>query len=438
MPALRETIAAWLGARFKLAGDDGAGPGAPGIDPETQILPVNGTREALFAFAQAVIDRRRDALVLMPNPFYQIYEGAALLAGATPRYLACEAANGFIPSFDAVDEATWRGCQLLYLCSPGNPTGALIDHATYARLIELAHRYDFVIASDECYSELYLDESDPPLGLLQVAAAIGNTTFSRCIVFHSLSKRSNAPGLRSGFVAGDAELIEAFFAYRTYHGCAMPLPLQHASIAAWRDERHVQENRRLYREKFRAVLEILGDSLPVAPPRASFYLWPRDPDSRHRLRRKAVRRGACDGPAGTLSVAGRRGRRSGDESDPYRTGSAAGRMCGCRTSNSAMFGRALNGARQPVRARSIAHADRQAPEQARFRSFTDRRSIGVSPRHVNMCRGASAMASHRRPVFERSCAHDREGWPPLASSRFRSRNRRPRFQSLSLWEENEL
>jgi N-succinyldiaminopimelate aminotransferase len=277
MPALRETIAAWIGARFKLAGDDGAGPGAPGIDPETQILPVNGTREALFAFAQAVIDRRRDALVLMPNPFYQIYEGAALLAGATPRYLACEAANGFIPRFDAVDEATWRGCQLLYLCSPGNPTGALIDHATYARLIELAHRHDFVIASDECYSELYLDESDPPLGLLQVAAAIGNTTFSRCIVFHSLSKRSNAPGLRSGFVAGDAELIEAFFAYRTYHGCAMPLPLQHASIAAWRDERHVQENRRLYREKFRAVLEILGDSLPVAPPRASFYLWPRTP-----------------------------------------------------------------------------------------------------------------------------------------------------------------
>jgi N-succinyldiaminopimelate aminotransferase len=277
LPALREVIGAWLKARFKLAGDHSTGTGAPGIDPETQILPVNGTREALFAFAQAVIDRGREALILMPNPFYQIYEGAALLAGARPHYLPCEAANGFIPDFDAVDDATWRACQLLYICSPGNPTGALFDQATYARLIELAHRHDFVIASDECYSELYLDESDPPLGLLQVAAAIGNTSFSRCVVFHSLSKRSNAPGLRSGFVAGDAGLIRGFFAYRTYHGCAMPLPQQHASIAAWSDEAHVQENRRLYREKFSAVLGILGDRLPLEPPRASFYLWPHTP-----------------------------------------------------------------------------------------------------------------------------------------------------------------
>lgn len=276
LPALREQIASWLVTRFKLDGQDPASGGF-GIDPATQILPVNGTREALFAFAQAVIDRGHESLVLMPNPFYQIYEGAALLAGARPHYLACEAANAFIPDFDAVDEATWRACQLLYVCSPGNPTGALLDQATYARLIELAHRHDFVIASDECYSELYLDESDPPLGLLQAAAAIGNTAFSRCVVFHSLSKRSNAPGLRSGFVAGDAALIEGFFAYRTYHGCAMPLPHQHASIAAWGDEAHVRENRRLYREKFSAVLQILGNTLSVAAPKASFYLWPQTP-----------------------------------------------------------------------------------------------------------------------------------------------------------------
>jgi N-succinyldiaminopimelate aminotransferase len=272
LPALRETIAAWLSRRFTLASGH-----ALGIDPETQILPVNGTREALFAFAQAVIDRRQDAVVLMPNPFYQIYEGAALLAGARPRYLACEASNGFVPDFAVVDEATWRACQLLHVCSPGNPTGAVIDQGTYAQLIELAHRYDFVIASDECYSELYLDEEDPPVGLLQAAAAMGNSRFSRCLVFHSLSKRSNAPGLRSGFVAGDAEIIRSFFAYRTYHGCAMPLPHQHASIAAWGDERHVEENRRLYREKFDAVLEILGESLPAVRPRAGFYLWPKTP-----------------------------------------------------------------------------------------------------------------------------------------------------------------
>ncbi|WP_200387166.1 succinyldiaminopimelate transaminase [Thiocapsa imhoffii] len=266
---LRETIARWLTTRFQL--------GHPGIDPETQILPVNGTREALFAIAQAVIDRSRPALVLMPNPFYQIYEGAALLAGAQPRYLNCTAEQGFIPDFNAVAATTWQDCQLLYVCSPGNPTGALIDQETYATLIELAHRYDFVIASDECYSELYLDEADPPLGLLQACAVIGNTAFSRCLAFHSLSKRSNAPGLRSGFVAGDAALMERFLAYRTYHGCAMPLPHQHASIAAWSDEEHVRANRQRYRDTFSAVLEILADVLPVAAPRAGFYLWPRTP-----------------------------------------------------------------------------------------------------------------------------------------------------------------
>ncbi len=281
LPALRLAIAQWLTRRFQLGtvGRDGASHADSrlGIDPERQILPVNGTREALFAFAQAVIDRSRAPLVLMPNPFYQIYEGAALLAGAEPRYLACRAENGFLPDFEAVDDATWKRCQLLYLCSPANPTGAVFDQATFARLIDLAHTHDFVIASDECYSELYLDEASPPPGLLQVAAAMGNETFSRCIVFHSLSKRSNAPGLRSGFVAGDAELIERFFAYRTYHGCAMPLPTQSASKAAWEDEAHVRENRRLYREKFDAVLGILDGILPMERPTAGFYLWPQTP-----------------------------------------------------------------------------------------------------------------------------------------------------------------
>jgi N-succinyldiaminopimelate aminotransferase len=271
-PDLREAIARWLTARFQLATAGGAG-----IDPERQILPVNGTREALFALAQAVIDRSRAPLVLMPNPFYQIYEGAALLAGAEPRYLACQAEHGFIPDFESVDAATWKRCQLLYVCSPGNPTGAVFDQATFAQLIELAQTHDFVIASDECYSELYLDETAPPPGLLQVAAAMGNASFSRCIVFHSLSKRSNAPGLRSGFVAGDADLIERFFTYRTYHGCAMSLPIQSASRAAWSDESHVRENRRLYRDKFTAVLDILDGVLPMERPTAGFYLWPETP-----------------------------------------------------------------------------------------------------------------------------------------------------------------
>ncbi len=276
--ALREAIAAWLTRRFQLAPLGGGSPTrAAGIDPERQILPVNGTREALFAFAQAVVDRSQAPLVLMPNPFYQIYEGAALLAGAEPRYLACRPETGLIPDFEAVDDATWKGCQLLYVCSPGNPTGAVIDQASFAQLIELAHTHDFVIASDECYSELYLHADEPSPGLLQVAAAVGNETFSRCVVFHSLSKRSNAPGLRSGFVAGDARLIERFFAYRTYHGCAMPLPHQHASLAAWSDEPHVRDNRALYRDKIEAVLAILGAVLSVERPAAGFYLWPQTP-----------------------------------------------------------------------------------------------------------------------------------------------------------------
>jgi N-succinyldiaminopimelate aminotransferase len=267
--SLRTAIAAWLERRFSLP--------AEGLNPSRHILPVNGTREALFAIAQTVVNRRGSPLVLMPNPFYQIYEGAAYLAGAEPIYLNCNAANGFIPDFDAVDATTWERCHLLYLCSPSNPTGAVIGIETLQKLIRLANKYGFVIAADECYSEIYLDETQPPMGLLQAAAQMGNTDYKRCIVFHSLSKRSNAPGLRSGFVAGDAKIIDAFFRYRTYHGCAMPPATQAASIKAWGDEKHVTENRRLYREKFDAVLQILDGVLEVERPKAGFYLWPKTP-----------------------------------------------------------------------------------------------------------------------------------------------------------------
>lgn len=269
LPALRQTIADWLTRRFQLP--------AGSLDPERQILPLNGTREGLFAFAQALVDRTRQPLVLMPNPFYQIYEGAALLAGGEPHFLPCLAENGFIPDFAAVDADTWRRCQILYLCSPGNPTGAVIPLATLQGLIQLAEEFDFLIAADECYSELYGDEERPPVGLLQAAATLGQLDYRRCLVFHSLSKRSNVPGLRSGFIAGDAEVIERFFQYRTYHGCAMPVQHQHASIAAWGDESHVVANRALYRAKFDAVLAILGDVLEVTRPEAGFYLWPVTP-----------------------------------------------------------------------------------------------------------------------------------------------------------------
>ncbi|MFI2810551.1 MULTISPECIES: succinyldiaminopimelate transaminase [Microbulbifer] len=260
---LRGAIGDWLRARF----------GLEHVCPDTQVLPVNGTREALFAFAQAVASP--GSRVLMPNPFYQIYEGAALLAGASPFFLNCTAQTGFRPDFGAVPAGVWRDCDLLYLCTPGNPTGALLDEDALRQLIDLADRHDFIIASDECYSELYFDEDAPPPGLLQACRAMGRNDFSRCVVFHSLSKRSNLPGLRSGFVAGDAQVLEKFLLYRTYHGCAMPLPHQHASIAAWRDETHVKENRALYREKFAAVLETLDGCLDVSAPEAGFYLWPR-------------------------------------------------------------------------------------------------------------------------------------------------------------------
>ncbi|MEJ2345173.1 MAG: succinyldiaminopimelate transaminase [Gammaproteobacteria bacterium] len=268
-PALRESIRDWLQHRFGLP--------AGSLDANANVLPVSGTREALFALAQCVIDRSAEPVVMMPNPFYQIYEGAALLAGAEPWFLSADPDRGFVPDFNAVPEDTWRRCQLIYICSPGNPTGAVLDRATLQKLIDLADRHDFVIASDECYSEIYFDETRPPPGLLGAAAAMGNTDYRRCVVFHSLSKRSNAPGLRSGFVAGDAAVLDKFLLYRTYQGCAMPPPTQAASTAAWRDERHVADNRALYREKFEAVLEILQPVLNVQRPDAGFYLWPETP-----------------------------------------------------------------------------------------------------------------------------------------------------------------
>ena len=269
IPALREAISQWCERRF--------GVPAGWLDADRHVLPVNGTREALFSFTQTVVNREPDALVVSPNPFYQIYEGATLLAGAQPHYLPCLPENGFNPDFDAVPADVWQRCQLLFLCSPGNPTGALVPLETLKKLIALADQYDFVIAADECYSELYFDEQNPPAGLLSACAALGRSDFKRCVVFHSLSKRSNLPGLRSGFVAGDAQILKAFLLYRTYHGCAMPVHVQLASAAAWNDEAHVRANRDLYRAKYDAVLEILQPVLDVQRPDGSFYLWAKTP-----------------------------------------------------------------------------------------------------------------------------------------------------------------
>ena len=266
---LRQAIAGWATRRFQLA------PGT--LAPERNIVPVNGTREGIFSLVQSVIDRNRPATVVSPNPFYQVYEGAAFLAGANPYYLACDAANDFIPDFDQVPASVWNDCQVMFLCSPGNPSGSVMPRDTLTRVIELADWYDFIVASDECYSELYPDENRPPEGLLQTCAAIGRNDFARCIVFHSLSKRSNLPGLRSGFVAGDARILSGFLKYRTYHGCAMPIHNQLASIAAWADEAHVRENRAAYRAKFEAVVPILHEVMKVDFPDAGFYLWPETP-----------------------------------------------------------------------------------------------------------------------------------------------------------------
>jgi N-succinyldiaminopimelate aminotransferase len=272
IPELRQAIAGWISRRFQIPAD--------AVNAETQILPVNGTREALFSFAQCLIDpTKASPVVIMPNPFYQIYEGAALLAGAEPYFLNTLEDSGYLPDFDAVPDEIWQRCQLIYICSPGNPTGSVIDQASHEKLLNLAAKYDFVIASDECYTEIYDDETNPPPGLLQTAYNMGNTAFKRCVIFHSLSKRSNAPGLRSGFVAGDAEILKHYFQYRTYHGCAMPLPTQHASIQAWQDEHHVIENRHLYREKFAAFIDILGEVCTVIKPPASFYVWLKTPIS---------------------------------------------------------------------------------------------------------------------------------------------------------------
>lgn len=269
IPEFRTAVAQWLVRRFGLAPNS--------VNPETMVLPVNGTREALFAIVQAVTDHskmgaKEKPAILMPNPLYLIYEGAALLAGAEPVYMNADASNRFLPDLDAIPESTWKRCQLLFLCSPGNPTGAVADLAYLRRALELADRYDFIVAADECYSEIYLDELNPPAGLLQ--AAKDRNQFERCIVFHSLSKRSSVPGLRSGFVAGDPKIMKPFLLYRTYHGCAMPTHTQLASIPAWNDEHHVVENRRLYREKFQAVLPILKPVMKVDAPDAGFYLWP--------------------------------------------------------------------------------------------------------------------------------------------------------------------
>lgn len=262
---LRESIAAWLSMRFKLG---------ESISPAKHILPVNGTREALFAAAQCFVQPGNESLVLMPNPFYQIYEGAAILAGSRPHYIPVKKET-MLPDFDQVEEATWKAASFMYICTPGNPTGAVMKEEMLVALIEKALKYNFVLASDECYSELYFDENNPPCGILQAAKAMGNDAFKNCLAFHSLSKRSSLPGMRSGFVAGDSALIETFRLYRTYQGGAMPPPIQAASAAAWRDEVHVKENRDLYRLKFEQCTAILKQNkkIDATIPDGAFYLW---------------------------------------------------------------------------------------------------------------------------------------------------------------------
>ncbi len=264
LPELRQAMAAALARRY---------PGAAKIDPQNQILPVGGTREGLFAFVQAMLDPTTPSLVAMPNPFYQIYEGATILAGATPYYINTPRENAFLPDLDAVPDATWAHCQLLVLCSPGNPTGAVIPIELWQRAFELADRFNFVIAADECYADIYTDESAPPPGALEAARLAGRERLDRLVVFHSLSKRSSIPGLRSGFAAGDRDLIGPFAAYRTYHGVALPLATQYASLAAWNEPTHVAANRRRYQAKFHLAEEILGPHVDLEIPAGAFYLW---------------------------------------------------------------------------------------------------------------------------------------------------------------------
>lgn len=263
--SLREAIASWANHRFSLASQP--------LDPERHVIPVNGTREAIFAVVQAIADRSQNGLVVMPNPFYQIYEGAAFMAGLTPHYLPIDASGQ--PNYREVPDAVWQQCQLCFICTPGNPSGTVLDQDTLAYLIGKAQQFDFWLTSDECYSEIYRETA--PVGLLQAAAAIGHPDYAHCLVFHSLSKRSNLPGLRSGFVAGDPTLIDAFLQYRTYHGCSMSMTTQKASEIAWSDEQHVIENRRLYADKFADAATILEGVLDCTDPGAGFYLWARTP-----------------------------------------------------------------------------------------------------------------------------------------------------------------
>ena len=262
---LRSAIASWLNQRFSLTHSP--------IDPDTQVIPVNGTREAIFAAVQAAADRTVGGLLVMPNPFYQIYEGAAFMAGLTPHYLPIDASGQ--PDYRAVSDRVWADCQFCFICTPGNPSGTVIDEETLEYLINKANEFDFWLASDECYSEIY--RNTPPPGLLEVCAQMGHRDYSQCLVFHSLSKRSNLPGLRSGFVAGDASFIAPFLKYRTYHGCSMSMAVQKASELAWSDEDHVIVNRGLYAEKFQAAADILDEQLDIHDPGAGFYLWAKTP-----------------------------------------------------------------------------------------------------------------------------------------------------------------
>lgn len=261
LPELRESIARWLTQRFQLNN----------ISSEDHILPVTGTREGIFSFVQALIRREDHPYVVMPNPFYQIYEGATLLAGAKPYFINCTAENDYLGDFDAVPREVWEKTALLFVCTPGNPTGAVLSKEKLKKLIQLSDQYNFVIASDECYSELWFDQA--PVGLLEVCAEIGRDNYKNCIVFHSLSKRSNLPGMRSGFVAGDSELLKPYLKFRTYHGAAMPVQHQLASITAWNDEAHVEENRQQYRAKFDLFQSELGHLIPLKKPDAGFYYW---------------------------------------------------------------------------------------------------------------------------------------------------------------------
>ena len=261
---LRKAIAGWLMRRYHL----------DAVDPVTEVQPVNGSREALYAIAQTVVDPTRpDPVVVCPNPFYQIYEGATLLAGATPHYLNCLPENGYAFDLGQLPDDVWRRAQLIYVCSPANPTGYVMSLANWERLFALSDRYGFVVASDECYSEIYFDEKRPPLGALDAARQLGRKGNPRLVMFSSLSKRSNVPGMRSGLVAGDPAILKKYLLYRTYQGCAMSPPVQQASITAWNDEAHVVENRRLYREKFAAALDVLRPSVDAEMPAAAFYLW---------------------------------------------------------------------------------------------------------------------------------------------------------------------